>query len=186
MSTLLTDEALIREYMPKHPNQCFETLYNRYATKVYRQCLSITKDTDSAHDFTHDIFIKMFSKLDTFHERSSFSTWLYAITFNYCAGQLRLAKRLPFTPLDDTTGRDTYITELQEPQQQEQSLQIMKQAMASLSTNEQTLLKLKYEQGMRVEDIAQLYKLKVSTVKMRIKRSRDKVSRLCAQQYLAS
>lgn len=185
MSTLLTDEALIREYMPEHPNQCFETLYNRYATKVYRQCLSITKDTDNAHDFTHDIFIKMFSKLDTFHERSSFSTWLYAITFNYCAGQLRLAKRLPVTPLDETTGREAYSAEWQEPQNQEQSLQIMKKAMASLSAHEQTLLKLKYEQGMRIEEIAQLYKLNVSTVKMRLKRSREKVSRLCSHQYFA-
>ncbi|MVM31100.1 sigma-70 family RNA polymerase sigma factor [Spirosoma sp. HMF4905] len=181
MSTLLTDEALIREYMPDQPNQCFETLYNRYASKVYRHCLSITKDTENAHDFTHDIFIKMFSKLDTFHERSSFSTWLYSITYNYCAGQLKLAKRLPLTELDEETNQDAYSTEWQDAQTQEQSLQLLRQAMASLSVNEQTLLKLKYEQGMRVEEIAELYNLKVSTVKMRIKRSRDKVYRLMDQ-----
>ncbi|GAB4049345.1 RNA polymerase sigma factor [Spirosoma litoris] len=181
MSTALTDEALIRQYMPEHPNQCFETLYNRYANKVYRQCLSITKDTDNAHDFTHDIFIKMFSKLDTFHERSTFSTWLYSITFNYCAGQLRLAKRLPLSSLEETDGPDTAVDN-QETQNQEHSLQVLQQAMTSLSTNEQTLLKLKYEQGMRIEEIAELYNLKISTVKMRIKRSREKVYRLCAYQ----
>lgn len=182
MSTLLTDEALIRQYMPHQPNQCFETLYNRYVNKVYRHCLSITKDTENAHDFTHDIFIKMFSKLDTFHGRSSFSTWLYSITHNYCAGQLRLSKRLTLTTLDES--QEASSPEWQDAQIQEQSLQLLKQAMASLSANEQTLLKLKYEQGMRFEEIAQLYNLKLSTVKMRIKRSRDKVYRLCAYQNL--
>ncbi|GAB4006838.1 sigma-70 family RNA polymerase sigma factor [Spirosoma sp. KCTC 42546] len=182
MSTSLTDEALIRQYMPHQPNECFETLYNRYVNKVYRHCLSITKDTENAHDFTHDIFIKMFSKLDTFHERSSFSTWLYSITHNYCAGQLRLSKRLTLTTLDES--EETCSSEGQDAQIQEQSLQLLKQAMASLSANEQTLLKLKYEQGMRFEEIAQLYNLKLSTVKMRIKRSRDKVYRLCSYQNL--
>ncbi|MVM38916.1 sigma-70 family RNA polymerase sigma factor [Spirosoma sp. HMF3257] len=184
MSTLLTDEALIREYLPGQPNECFETLYNRYANKVYRHCLSITKDTENAHDFTHDIFIKMFSKLDTFHERSSFSTWLYSITHNYCAGQLRLAKRFTLSTLDEATERDSYTDEGQDMPTQEQALQQLKQAMASLSANEQTLLRLKYEQGMRIEEIAQLYNLKVSTVKMRIKRSREKIYRLCANQHL--
>jgi RNA polymerase sigma factor (sigma-70 family) len=182
MSTLLTDEALIRQYMPHQPNQCFETLYNRYVNKVYRHCLSITKDTENAHDFTHDIFLKMFSKLDTFHERSSFSTWLYSITHNYCAGQLRLARRFAHTTLD--TNQETYPSEWPDLQIQEQSLQLLNQAMASLSDHEQMLLKLKYEQGMRLEDIAELYNLKLSTVKMRIKRCRDKVARLYLYQNL--
>eukprot|EP01031_Cornospumella_fuschlensis_P015460 gene15460-18893_t len=77
MDTSLTDEEMIRNYLTSQPNQCFETLYNRYVNKVYRRCLSMTKDSEKAEDFTQDIFLKVFSKLDAFQERSTFSTWLY-------------------------------------------------------------------------------------------------------------
>lgn len=177
MSTLLTDEALIKQHLADRPNQCFETLYNRYVSKVYRHCFAITKDSEQAQDYTHDIFLKMFNKLNTFHERSSFSTWLYSIAHNYCADQLRKAKRFNLTELEEATDQE--FTEVSDALTKEKTLQLMQQAMNSLTNSEQLLLKLKYEQGMRVEDIANMYNLKVSTVKMRIKRSREKVYRIC-------
>ncbi|WP_080056680.1 RNA polymerase sigma factor [Spirosoma aerolatum] len=181
MASFLTDEALIKQYLPEQPNQCFETLYNRYVNKVYRHCLSMTKDEESAHDYTHDIFIKMFKKLDTFHERSSFSTWLYSIAYNYCSDQLRLAKRLNFSPLDDEY--DTPSSESYEAQAKEQSLQLLNQVMEQLPEKEQKILKLKYEQGLRIDEIAQLYNISESSVKMRLKRSREKVHQLCAYYH---
>ena len=102
METFLTDEEMIRRYLPTKTNQCFETLYNRYVTKVYRRCLSMTNDTEKAEDFTQDIFLKVFDKLDDFQQRSSFATWLYSISYNYCADQLRLAKRFQTTYLEDS------------------------------------------------------------------------------------
>ncbi|GAB4036367.1 RNA polymerase sigma factor [Spirosoma gilvum] len=181
MKTILTDEALIKQYLPDQPNQCFETLYNRYVNKVYRHCLSMTKDEESAHDFTHDIFIKMFNKLDTFHERSSFSTWLYSIAYNYCSDQLRIGKRLNFSPLDDEL--DPPAVDSYEAQAKEQSIQLLNQVMTQLPDKEQKLLRLKYEQGLRVDEIAELYGISISSVKMRLKRSREKVHQLCAYYH---
>ena len=48
MSHALTDQELIRNYRPDHPNLCFETLYKRYVNKVYGQCLTITRDAEKA------------------------------------------------------------------------------------------------------------------------------------------
>ncbi|WP_461092516.1 RNA polymerase sigma factor [Spirosoma gilvum] len=182
MFASLTDEELLRQCFPSQPNQCFETLYNRYVNKVYRRCLSMTKDADQAQDFTHDIFIKVFNKLDAFQERSSFSTWLYSIAFNYCSDQLRLAKRLPMTAIEDELEQNR--AESTEAHLHEETLHIVKQAMDKLSHKERALLRLKYEDGMSIDEIAQLYDLKPSAVKMRLKRSREKVYSLCAQHVL--
>ena len=97
----LSDEDMIRRYLPDQPTHCFETLYNRYVNKVYRRCLSMTKDPLQAEDYTHDIFLKVFNKLDAFQERSTFSTWLYSIAYNYCADQLRLGKRLSMMSINE-------------------------------------------------------------------------------------
>ena len=112
-----------------------------------------------------------------FQQRSSFSTWLYSVSYNYCADQLRMAKRLPTTALEDNV--DWYNSDSIEAQLHEETLQTMKKAMEHLSSNERSLLRLKYEDGLSIEDIAQLYDLKASAVKMRLKRSREKLQKLC-------
>ena len=182
MNASLTDEEMIRQFRSDQPAHCFEALYNRYVNKVYRRCLSMTKDPLKAEDFTHDIFLKVFNKLDAFQERSSFSTWLYSISFNYCSDQLRIAKRLNLTPLEEGTGQD--IADSTEAQLHEETLQLVSQAMATLSASEQALLRMKYEDGLSIEQIAKEYAIKASAVKMRLKRSREKIHRLHAQQCM--
>lgn len=177
----LSDEDMIRHYLTDQPAHCFETLYNRYVNKVYRRCLSMTKDPFQAEDYTHDIFLKVFNKLDAFQERSTFSTWLYSIAYNYCADQLRLGKRLNVMSINEDIKLD--VPELIENHLHEETLQLVNRAMETLSAGERTMLQLKYEQGMSIAAIAQANNLKESTVKMRLKRSRDKIQRLYAQMH---
>lgn len=175
----LSDEEIIRQVLPNQPNQCFESLYNRYVSKVYQRCLSMTKDSETAQDFTQDIFLKVFDKLPAFQERSRFSTWLYSVSYNYCADQLRIGKRLPFASLETSLGQEP--ADSQDDYLQEETLRVVKRAMQALSAEERQLLTLKYEDGLRIEEIADLCGLNVSTVKMRLKRSRDKIQRLSSQ-----
>lgn len=179
MKGILTDEEMIRQYLPSQANQCFETLYNRYVNKVYRQCLSMTQDSEKAQDFTHDIFIKVFDKLDAFQQRSTFSTWIYTVAYNYCADQLRLAKRLPTTVLDEQSEQ---LPESSEAVLHEEALQSIKRALDSLSLEEQGLLRQKYEEGKSIEELAHQYNIKISAVKMRLKRSKAKIQQFYAQQ----
>lgn len=176
MKPNLSDEELIRQYLHSSPNACFETLYNRYVSKIYKRCFSLTKDSEKAQDFTHDIFIRMFSRLDRFQERSTFSTWLHAISHNYCMDQLRLAKRLPTTSLENET--DEYGCISDDAESIEYSLQNLSLAMKGISPQEATLLKLKYQDGLQIHQIATQLNLKDSAVKMRLKRSRNKVKLL--------
>ena len=135
----------------------------------------MTKDSEKAEDFTHDIFLKVFDKLESFEQRSSFSTWLYAISHNYCSDQLRIGKRLSTTPIegDIAESLDSYL--------QEDAHQLVKRAMEMLTPSEQALLRLKYEDGLSIEEIATMYTLKISAVKMRLKRGREKIQRLLRQ-----
>ncbi|MCX6219328.1 RNA polymerase sigma factor [Spirosoma sp.] len=181
MSTRLSDEELIRQYLSGQPTHCFKALYDRYVNKVYRRCLSMTKDPSKAEDFTHDIFLKVFNKLDAFQERSSFSTWLYSISFNYCSDQIRLARRVQMTDIEDSANYN--IPDATEEHLHEETLHLVNRAMKSLSANEQALLRLKYEDGMSIATISAMLNLKESTVKMRLKRSRDKIYKLYSRLH---
>lgn len=178
----LTDEFIIETYFTTRPSYCFEQLYNRYQQKVYRRCLSMTRDAELAQDYAHDIFIRMFARLDRFQGRSSFSTWLYSITYNYVLDQLRLNKRLPVAQLDESYDYPGFRQD-DSAEVMESSLQQLGKAMSSISSQDASILRLKYQDGLDVRQIGSQLKIQESAVKMRLKRSRDRVKRLCEVAY---
>ncbi len=178
----LRDEELIRQYLTTNKNDYFETLYNRYVTKVYRRCFSLTKDTAKAQDFTHDIFLRVFISLGNFKERSAFSTWLYSISYNYCMDQLRLANRTATVALEDDVDYQYYVPEADDTERLEYQLQHLSHVMELMAPEEIVFLRLKYEDGLDIKEIARQFNLKDSAVKMRLKRTRDKIRRLSVDQ----
>lgn len=174
----LRDEELIRMYLHTQQNNYFEALYNRYVSKVYRRCLSLIKDTTKAEDYTHDIFLRVYGSLGSFKERSTFSTWLYSISYNYCMDQLRQANRTATVSLDQE--QEPHWIDSTDQEHLEIQFQQLAQAMRMISPEDTLILRLKYEDGLDIRAIAEQFALNESAVKMRLKRTRDKIRRLYA------
>jgi len=85
----MTDEDLVNLVRTTHDPVFFETLYQRYVTKVYRKCLSMTTNPDQAQDLTQDVFVKVHRNIERFKGQSRFSTWLYAITHHHVVDELQ-------------------------------------------------------------------------------------------------
>ena len=51
-----------------------------------------SKSVDEAKDLTQDVFLHLYLKLPTFKAKSKFSTWLYALTYNYCTNYVNRDK----------------------------------------------------------------------------------------------
>jgi RNA polymerase sigma factor (sigma-70 family) len=89
----LSDEEIVERIIITQDISLVEILYQRYADKVYRKCLSFVKEEASAEDLTHDIFMKLYLNLSSFKQKSKFSTWLYSITYNFCIDHIRKNKK---------------------------------------------------------------------------------------------
>ncbi|GAB4027056.1 RNA polymerase sigma factor [Spirosoma gilvum] len=170
-----SDEELVRLYVDTQRNAYFERLYERYCDKVYRKCLSFTKDPVRAEDLTHDIFLKLVIKLGSFREQAKFSTWLYSITYNYCTDQIRSQNMRKEVYMEDgwerlDVGTDDDLGELAEMEAKQ-----LERALHQLAPEEQSMLLMKYQDDISIRDIANINGLTESAVKMRLKRSRDKL-----------
>ncbi|GAB3890914.1 RNA polymerase sigma factor [Spirosoma agri] len=170
-----SDEELVRLYVETQKNAYFERLYERYCDKVYRKCLSFTKDPVQAEDLTHDIFLKLVVKIGGFKEQAKFSTWLYSITYNYCTDQMRSPQRRAEVYMDEgwerlDVGEDDGLAELAEMEAQQ-----LKKALDKLDPVEQSLMLMKYQDDVSIREIANLNGITESAVKMRLKRTRDKL-----------
>jgi RNA polymerase sigma factor (sigma-70 family) len=96
-----SDNELIARYLREQNPEYFTTLYRRYAGKVFAKCISMLSDEALARDAVQDIFIKVFLNLSRFSEQSSFSTWLYSITYNFCIDIIRKKKKISLVLSDD-------------------------------------------------------------------------------------
>lgn len=170
----LSDEELVQLYITTQRSPYFEALYTRYCDKVFRKCLSLTRNRERAEDFTHDIFIKVATRLSGFRSEAKFSTWLYSITYNYCMDQLRSPKQReiysdePYETLSNyADDNDADIAEMEAQQ--------LNRALTYLTPDERGLLLMKYQDDISIRDIAETQQLTESAVKMRLMRAKEKL-----------
>ncbi len=93
----LTDEQLVSEYQQSPDSarraDCVNELFRRHQARVALWCLRIAGQREQAADLAQEVFIKAFTKLDSFRSESKFSTWLYAIARHHCFNFLRAQSR---------------------------------------------------------------------------------------------
>jgi RNA polymerase sigma-70 factor (ECF subfamily) len=82
-------------------HRAFELIFDRYASRVYRQALRLTGNEADAEDVVQETFLLAYRKAKTFQGKSEFSTWLYRLTVNAALTKLRQRKREKEVSLDD-------------------------------------------------------------------------------------
>jgi RNA polymerase sigma-70 factor (ECF subfamily) len=170
-----SDEALIKEVLLNNAD-AYGELYCRYQKKVYQKCLSLIKDPDDAFDLAEEALIKALNSLRSFRGDSAFSTWLYIITHRRCLEALRKKSKQNFIPLN---GHEEYFHDLTEESGDKPEIEkIMLTLIEKLPESEKQLLLLKYSQGVSVESLQIMFHLSASAVKMRLKRSRERLNQL--------
>jgi RNA polymerase sigma factor (sigma-70 family) len=178
ISSVIPDEQLILS-IRQGDRGAFGELYNRYYKKVYHKCLSFTKNQEEAFDLAQESLMKAFDHLDTFRGQASFSTWLYTITHHHCLAGLKKNNRLNTTSLGEefTEGENQHIAiSHDESSERDEQETIMYSLINHLPESERELLTLKYEHGESIEVLQHKLGLNASAVKMRLKRSKEKLN----------
>ncbi len=170
-----TDSELIALYLQEQDTAYFTTLYRRYAGKVFAKCISMLADEGMARDATQDIFIKVLLNLAKFNAQSSFSTWVYSITYNYCIDLIRKKKKFSLLYSEDV-GK--YSKE-NEPDIPDSVLLEMKQerlvkVLDQLPPGDKAILIMKYIDDLPIRDIGEILGKTESAIKMQIMRAKHK------------
>lgn len=182
-----SDKEIISLILERNDLQLYGVLYRRHSLKVFEQCYYYIKDEHLAEDFTHDIFLKVFDKLEQFANNSSFKTWLSSVTRNFCLDYKRRNRRKRVFLVEDffDSTHPALITETIAFEADEQAILQKKvlRIISKFSKEERELLKMKYFEDKSIEEIRVNMNLSTqSATKMRLKRTRDKVKK----QYLSS
>lgn len=180
----LSDSELISLYLREQNTAYFTYLYRRYAGKVFAKCISMLADEGMARDATQDIFIKILLNLSKFTEQSSFSTWVYSITYNYCIDIIRKKKKniLIFT---EDVGRISTDQEVEIPDSVilEMETRRLEKVMEALPPGDKAILNMKYIDDLQIREIGEILNKTESAIKMQIMRAKAKAQSIYEELY---
>ena len=158
----------------------FEALVRRYQARVVAHVARMVGSREDALDLTQEIFLKVFGALDRYNPEFKFSTWLFRIAGNAAIDHLRKRRPRtvpletpdpdgsgPFQPEQRSTGLDPY-GELRNAERGE----AIRLAILELPADFRELIALRHFAGLSYEEIAEVKKLPLGTVKNKLFRAR--------------
>lgn len=184
------DEHVLIEQAKDGDLEAFETLIINYEKLVYNVIYRLIGNPEDTYDLSQETFIKVYTKINQFDGSSKFSTWLYRIATNTCLDELRRRKRKETFSIDQgIEGESGYIYPEQEDKsenienkivEKEKAL-IIQKALGQVNEKNREALVLRDIQQLSYEEIADILKLSLGTVKSRISRGRQQVKKILMQ-----
>jgi RNA polymerase sigma-70 factor (ECF subfamily) len=178
----LNDESVIKIIIEENKTELYDIIYQRYIQKVTDKCYSLLKNKQLADEFANDILIKTFEKLKSFKGNSSFSSWLYSITYNYTIDFLRKKKHLHY-PNWNIENELPEIIDESYSEISELSYENLLYIFDKIHAEEKALLLMKYQDGLSIKVIAESMLISEDAVKMRLKRARARVVYLYQREF---
>ncbi len=182
----MQDEQASIRLAKEGDEQAFEALVTAYERKVYNYALRSTGNEQDAMDITQEVFLRVFRSLSGFKEESSFSTWLYRITFNICIDFSRKnAKRNENSlSLDGeiANGKELELPDERHAPEAAYDRKELREEIAGailrLSEQHREVLVMREISGLSYAEIAEVLELEEGTVKSRIARARENLRKI--------
>jgi len=158
-------------------SEAFGTLVERYDRAVYNLCLRTLRDPEEAKDATQEAFFKAFRALRTFRPEAKFSTWIFSIAYHACCDRLQRRKRFTGGEMPDRAdvgpGPDVQAERRDEARE-------LRAAIDALPEKYRAVITLYHLQGRQYDEIAEVLRLPMGTVKTHLFRAKELLRRRLA------
>lgn len=156
----------------------FGVLVSRYQDRLFNTVYRVLDNLEDAQDVTQESFVSAYQSLASYKGDAQFFTWLYRIAMN-AAISLRRKRRatisldstkgpaIAFHPVDES--RDSQPGAALERSENEAQL---RWALSRLSVEHRAVIVLKDIEDLRYEEIAEILKIPIGTVRSRLHRAR--------------
>jgi RNA polymerase sigma-70 factor (ECF subfamily) len=179
MTTRKTDAELVKGVL-KRDESCFEELLNRYGSKVLNLAMRITRNPEDSEEILQDVFITIFTKLQSFEHKAQFSSWLYRVTMNSSFMKIRARNRRRTVSMEDVepnirhnwVGNRSELFDVDTMSSRHELRDAIQSAIVNLPDEYRAIFVLRDIDGLSNESVSQVLQLSVPAVKSRLHRSR--------------
>lgn len=188
------DAALVRE-LQAGSEDAFNQLIAHYHAPIYSLIRRSLQNPTDAADITQDVFIKVFRSIGTFHGDSSLKTWMYRIALHEASNQRRWwtrhRKQEITIDLDGAEEDDNLALKEQLADHRDSPFECASQAemrerveiaLGQVPEAFRTVVILREMEGMQYDEIAEILKINIGTVKSRLMRGRAALRTVLTQK----
>jgi RNA polymerase sigma factor (sigma-70 family) len=166
---LLEDPAAVAAMAAGNPAG-LESVYRRYADRIYAYAKSIVGDDDTAADVIQETFLLAQQRVRQLRDPERVGSWLYAIARNECLAKLRARKRTVMLAqshepvLDTDPGRAVHAEQVRE---------LVHAAAAGMNEGDREVFELTVRHGLPATDVARVLDISDKHAHARISRARS-------------
>nr|WP_276516667.1 RNA polymerase sigma factor [Fictibacillus nanhaiensis] len=155
----------------------FTTIYQMFYKRVYTIAFKISRDVHLTEDIIQETFIKAYKKLDSVLDPNKMGPWLSSIASHTAIDFMRKGKRANETLTDynayNQTENNWCVTCYQKKETERFSEQEIIAEVRNLKPQERHIFIMKYDEGMKEEEIACKLHISRAAVKSRLYRARQ-------------
>lgn len=158
--------------MDSKTEQFFAKLVREHKTTIYTVCYMFSKDEDEVNDLFQETLINMWKGIDSFRDKSKFSTWIYRVALNTCLMQERKKKReVKKVPLSMD------ISLYEDKDAETKQVQQLHQRIGKLDVIDRAIVMLWLE-GMNYDEIGAIIGISAQNVGVKLFRIKEQLKKL--------
>ena len=156
-------------------------LVDTYGNAVYEFCCSLTYSKEDADDLFQETFLKAIEQPSKLYARENpqgflFSTALY-LWKSWKRKYARRNRLVPVIPLDEAAVSGVDVTNIEESFVEKENIRTVRKMVDTLPDKYKIPLILFYTMELGVQDISEILKLPVGTVKSRLYKARKLIEK---------
>lgn len=158
-------------------------LVSLFGKKIYRLALSIVKNSTDAEDIVQEVFLDVYSKIDTLKENKALSSWIYRTTVNASMMKVREYGSSQEVHFEEDVSRfdpeGRHLSPVKDWSENPEAKVFSHEVMNYINENikeiplpYKVVFLLRDVEGLSNEDVADMLKISLSAVKSRLHRAR--------------
>jgi RNA polymerase sigma-70 factor (ECF subfamily) len=175
----LNDSDLVAAALAGQP-EAFGELVQRYQRPVFGLIVRMVRNRGEAEEIAQEVFIKAYSKLESFDRLRKFSSWIFKIAHNATIDHMR-KRRIATVPLETPPEEGAQLADILAGPESEGPEQVavrgemalaLDQAMETLRPEQREILLLRFQHGLSYGELAEVMSLPLGTIKTHLHRAR--------------
>ncbi|MEO0437543.1 MAG: RNA polymerase sigma factor [Pseudomonadota bacterium] len=170
------DHRLLSRIADDRDIAAMKSLYERFDPRLRRFMRRLTSDADLIDEAYNDVMVVVWNKAGQFSGNAKVSSWIYTIAYRSCLKLVKSSKRRnTMIELVEDDALDSVSPESLPAVDGNAELAA---AVRALSSKQRMVIELCYFEGYSLQEISEIVKCPVNTVKTRLHHARNRIREL--------
>ncbi len=166
------DEQELMRQVQEGNEMAFGQIITAYKDRIVNYLYQFTGDYQKAVELSQETFMRVYFKANHYRPIAPLSSWIYAIATNLARTEMKRVRRAAVVSLDEISAHEVQEHAYSEDPPDPGLIKNLREALNSLHPRYRLPVILKDMEGFSQEEIAEIMKKPVGTIKARISRGR--------------